>query len=312
MLKTGKSGKLMVGIFLIILLSSGYADASDAVETNNSVSYNADSSFDEFTTDPHFIAVRGTLPETIDQEWENLVTECVLSLEPSYTIDRSIRDIYHAEAIEIHLGSAYKGKINESKIDEIYQKIEHHCEQEAGISEIPVVFMWAEDEEDLPLPDYGPEILENAKSDPSVIAVYGTMPVIVEEEEKREWLDTIQECISSSGSELHPYMKEFGGPLVGFGTNYRGYLSVEFNEDLKNEINDSTIDEIYTIINTHAKEAGISDIPVVFRLGGTVVEDIATYEPPATEGNNSTRSTPGFTSIMLLLCLLLLMKMQRK
>jgi hypothetical protein len=302
----------MVGIFLIFLLSSGYSDAADAVETNSSGSDNADSSFDEFTTDPHFIAFRGTLPETIDQEWENLVTECVLSLEPSYTIDSSIRDIYHAEAIEIHLGSAYKGKINESKIDEIYQKIEHHCEQEAGISGIPVVFMWAEDEEDLPLPDYGQEILVKARNSSSVIAVYGTMPVITEESEKREWLDTIKDCIDDSGSELHPYMKELGGPMMGYGVSINGYVSVDMDTNNPEKVNESVTDEIYQKINSRfTQEADIDEVPVVFSWTGPSGEDELIDEPLATEENDSTRSTLGFTAIMVM-CLLFLIKVQRK
>ncbi|MEL4305429.1 hypothetical protein [Methanococcoides sp. LMO-2] len=33
-------------------------------------------------------------------------------------------------------------KVNESVIDEIYQTIDKHFEQEAGIDEVPVVFEW--------------------------------------------------------------------------------------------------------------------------------------------------------------------------
>lgn len=62
-------------------------------------------------------------------------------------------------------------------------------------------------------------------------------------------------------------MKENGGPLIGFGINYEGYLFVEFDEKLVDTINKSTIDELHNIIEDDAKKMGLSDIPVVFRKG---------------------------------------------
>jgi hypothetical protein len=126
-------------------------------------------------------------------------------------------------------------------------------------------------EEEYYFPEYGANAFDSLKGDLSVIETRGTVPEITEDKEKMEWLDRIKECINSSGSELHPYMKEFGGPLVGFGTNYGGYLFVEFDENLDKEITDSTIDKFYNMIDTNAKKAGISDIPVVFRLEGKIL-----------------------------------------
>ncbi len=51
--------------------------------------------------------------------------------------------------------------VNESLIDEIYQRIKDHCEQE-GISEVPVVFMWGE----VPIEGEGVEIVEEAETLP--------------------------------------------------------------------------------------------------------------------------------------------------
>lgn len=141
-----------------------------------------------------------------------------------------------------------------------------------------------------------------------MIETRGTVPEITEDKEKMEWLDTIKECINNSESELHPYMKEFGGPLVGFGTNYGGYLFVDFDEDLEKEINDSAIDKFYNIIDTNAKKAGISDIPVVFRLGGKEVQDSRTTQRADmiggikighfnTSSNTAMKSTLSFAAI---------------
>jgi hypothetical protein len=62
------------------------------------------------------------------------------------------------------LNPAYKEEINDSKIDEIYQKIDDYCKQQEGISEVPVVFMWAQDEENLPLPDMVLRLLKKLRS----------------------------------------------------------------------------------------------------------------------------------------------------
>jgi hypothetical protein len=47
-----------------------------------------------------------------------------------------------------------------------------------------MVFMWAQDEEDLPLPDYGPQAFEEIKNEAGFIATRGTMPEITDADKK--------------------------------------------------------------------------------------------------------------------------------
>lgn len=58
-----------------------------------------------------------------------------------------------------------------------------------------------------------------------------------------------------------------GGPLIGFGYSVNGYIFVEFDEKLRDSIDISTIDKLYSIIDNNGKKAEVSDIPVVFRTG---------------------------------------------
>ncbi|WP_135603627.1 hypothetical protein [Methanococcoides sp. NM1] len=244
--------------------------------------------------------------------------------------------------LEVHLGSAYQGKMNESEIDEIYRKIEEHCEKEEGISDIPVVFMWAQDDEDMPLPDYGPEIFEEAKSNPLFIAAYGTMPVIKQESEKRKWTDLLGH---SKGRELDPFFAEFGGPVIGYGVSINGYLFVGMDLENPEKVNESVIDEIYQTIDRHfEQEAGINGVPVLFEWEEPIILCEAVTTPPSSDeedicvidddgnvitytrdeayfdedgnlviiGNETTqeepdtnKQTPGFTSIMFIIGLLL-------
>lgn len=121
-------------------------------------------------------------------------------------------------------------------------------------------------EEEYYFPEYGANTFDSLKKDSNTIETRGTVPKLTDDKAKVEWLDTLWESINNSGSELHPYMKENGGPLIGFGVNYGGYIFVEFDEEIK-DIGKSTMDKFYSMIDTNAKNAEVSDVPVVFRKG---------------------------------------------
>ncbi len=116
------------------------------------------------------------------------------------------------------------------------------------------------------LPDYGAKTLDSLKEDSNVIAIRGSMPEITELKEKREWLETLNTSIYKSQSELHPYMKEFGGPLAGFGYSYDGYLFVDIDAESKETVDEYTIEKLYNIINEDGKSLGLNEVPVVFSV----------------------------------------------
>ena len=249
--------------------------------------------FENDATVSHFIANRGTFPDTIDQKWNNSIRNCWLNVKgPSYfRFDKSIRSIGFRNGVSVvEISSAYEGQINDSRIDEIYQKIESYCEENEGISDIPVVFMWAEDEDALKL-EYNPYAFENIKDDPDFIAARGSVPTFANENEWMEWSYIVFEARHID--ELNNYISN--GPLVSYGFNrYKGYIEVGVNKATPEKVNDSLINEIYQIIEEHYDNEGVSDVPVVFMWSGPVIED-----------------TPGFTSLMLILCLLALARLRR-
>lgn len=329
MLKRRNIGKWLM-LFISVSIFLCISASADNSELNDSESNEISDSIKEFENDPSFIAYRGTIPETIDQEWDNSITDCWLNLNkigPSYSeFDKSIKSVAASDVIIIELGSAYKGEVNNSRIDEMYQKIEAYCEEQEGISDIPVVFMWAQDEESLPLPDYGPQIFEEVKNEPGFIATRGIMPIITDPSEKVEWTETAGKCIHSFSGDLRPYMKSSGGQLTGFGHNYRGYIFVCFDPESLESVNDSIIDEIYLIIEEHSEQEGINEVPVIFEWRGESIEDTAVvdglYADEADDSNLSgneeeaadnkkTNKTPGFTSTMAILGLLSLFSFKR-
>jgi hypothetical protein len=331
MVKRRNICKWMMLIVCVSFLLFGSANANNNELNNSEYNEISDPSIKEFANDPLFIAYRGTLPETIDQKWENSIADCGLNLTrmgPSYSeFDSSIKSVAVSDVIIVELGSAYKEEIDDSKIDEIYQKIEDYCKQKEGISEVPVVFMWAHDEEDLPLPDYGPQIFEGVKNESEFIATRGTMPVITDASEKVEWEETAGNCIHSFRDELDRYMLENGGPMVGYGYNYRGYIFVEFDKKSPENVNESIIDEIYLIIDDHSKQEGVSEAPVVFEWGEVPrLDDLPADEVPdvnesngvnlsgneeETTGNKTANQIPGFTSTRAVLGILSLLVFKR-
>ncbi|ABE52268.1 hypothetical protein [Methanococcoides burtonii] len=345
MLKRGEFGKILMLVLFVCFLSFNSANAAgdelnDSKNTNKFTdSNNTSSYFEESKDHPLYIASRGNIPETIDQQWKNSVNKCWLSITTERSVVELDPSVYAiastGELLEVHLDSDYQEKINESKIDEIYRKINEHCEQEAGISNMPIVFMWAEDDEDKPLPDYGPEIFEEAKRNPSVIAVYGTMPIIEQESDKRAWTDLLGH---TKHRELDPFFAEFDGPVLSYGVSINGYLSVGMDLETPEKVNESVIDEIYQTIDRHFEQkASIIEVPVVFEWEGravldemveediivigddgnliTYTKDEAYYDEDGNLviiGNKTTQEEPetknqlpGFTALMLIIGLLL-------
>ena len=149
------------------------------------------------------------------------------------------------------------------------------------------------------MPDYGPQVFEIAKQNPWFIDAKGTMPVITDEGEKREWLDRLGKCLGNS-RDMHQYSKGLGGPMISYGIYIDGYAIVELDRDSPDKVNQSLIDEMYLIIDASCKQEGINDVPVVFRWGETPQED------------NAESQIPGFTVPMLVMSIFLLTKLKKK
>lgn len=304
----------MWSLLTLALLSVSMGFASAATEA-----------FEEYAEDSHFIASRGTFTDTVDQEWKNSMRDCWSNLPDSfsyYKFDEALYGFACSEFIIVELKSEYKGEINDSRIDQLYQKIEAHCEENSGLSEVPVVFMWAEDEEDLKF-EYDPDAFEKAKNSSRFVAAMGEVPIFADENEWLEWSEKVHEY--RNVYELEPYFASQGGPLLSLGfKKYSGYIEVGVNKETPDKVNDSSLNKIYQIIQEHFKEAENS-IPVVFvwefpaQTEEALLEEIPPTEEESSQSieesidnesaeneEESSQTTPGFTSIMLILCLLIL------
>lgn len=293
--------------------------------------------FDEIKKNPQFITSRGAFPETVNDD--GIVD---FFSDPVYKCWSNMTEIdqFFAEFDDLVIGFNYAGggylivelesdfseKVNETTINEIYQRIDDYCEQE-DVNEVPVVFMWSHIDEPLPLPDCGSQVFEEAKKLPGFITTRGTMPEIHQEEEKRKWLDLLinGNRSHSSPTEINPYLTAFGGPVNSFGADINGYLIVGFEPLTPEKVNESVIDEIYQVIDKHFEQEGISDVPVVFAFIN-ITDDLAPADGPDADksndanlsdnkekivGNETTNQMPGFSSIMVILGLLSLLIIKR-
>jgi hypothetical protein len=96
-------------------------------------------------------------------------------------------------------------------------------------------------------------------------------------------------------------------------------LKVGLNSETPEKVNDSVIDEIYRTIDEAAQEEGVNNVPVVFLWSEPGQDDDAIYSPSedelenesAQKENDTAQTSPGFTSVMLILCLLIITRLTK-
>lgn len=281
-------GTLLITLFIIVLLQNTSSAFPTEIENNS-----------------QFITTRGTIPETLSHEWNSSLEDCWLHLtknKPYSQFDISIVSYgRRGDFIEVELDPAYQEDLNETRIDAIYQKITVYCEDTDGLSEVPIVFMWTDASNSLP--DLGQNGFEEAEKISGFIEARGTIPDITESGKKREWDGLLY--ANAPVSKIEPYMTSNGGHVVSFGTDIYGYLIIEFDQTYQTTVNESTIDEMYELIESHYEKAGINDVPVVFVGGVEIVTDVGDVP-------SETNTIPGFISIILVLGFLLAIGLRRR
>ena len=133
---------------------------------------------------------------------------------------------------------------------------------------IHATFLTPEDPEKRLLEEY--EKGDRKRGEPPVIATYGKIPEFENDEQRRDWLNNLDEIGKGVRSEMRPYFYP-EGLVVGYGHHRDGYMSISFEKDIV--VEKPLMDEIYGIIDKQANEMGIQDVPAVFDLEGLPVLD---------------------------------------
>lgn len=160
------------------------------------------------------------------------------------------------------------------------------------------------------LPDFNPQIFDQLEEqDDSYILSKGEVPLVTSESAKRSWLNDLSNVAKGVRGKMAEYMRP-NGSVMSYGYSYQGFLSVQFPEGT--EVNESLINEIYSIFNEEAMKDNISKVPVLFQYspeiipGGEAV-DTEDYENEIVDDLEKTNNEeqpndiPGFTLLFAIL-----------
>jgi hypothetical protein len=111
---------------------------------------------------------------------------------------------------------------------------------------------------------YNASNFETIQNDSYCLAVRGNMPENPTDNDKIEWAKSLTECFSESVPEMKQFHPNSGGFVLSYGYMGKGYIEVELGLDYVRTVNESTIDDIYQVLDEHCESNGIFDVPVVF------------------------------------------------
>jgi len=118
-----------------------------------------------------------------------------------------------------------------------------------------------------PVYTFGPETLEELKSDPHMVAVYGEIPAFNGQQERQEWLDELGMVIDQVDNKMDKMVDEGSKDMKTHCINMYGigdgYIVVDVNMEVVGR-NTSLLESTYKIFEESAINAGIKDVPVAF------------------------------------------------
>ncbi|MDY0386811.1 MAG: hypothetical protein RBT65_06705 [Methanolobus sp.] len=163
------------------------------------------------------------------------------------------------------------------------------------------------------LPDFNPQIFAQLEEqDDSYILSKGEVPLVTSDSAKRSWLNDLSNVAKGARGKMAEYIRPKGS-VMSYGYSYLGFLSVQFPEGT--EVNESLINEIYSIFNEEAMKNNISKVPVLFQYSPEIIPgealDTEDYENEIvddvenTNNEKQSKDIPGFTLLFTMLAFLI-------
>lgn len=111
-------------------------------------------------------------------------------------------------------------------------------------------------------PATNPALLDEVRSDPSTVAVAGTIPALSQGEDAYRWSLVLQDVLKNIDQKglLAPYQWDHGGIVIGYGCP-GDHIQIFVNAD--SEYSDEDIAQVIKVVQDAGKEADIKDFPVV-------------------------------------------------
>lgn len=211
-----------------------------------------------------------SLPENTLTVMTNIGTNASLEDEAEFTKNEPVllmlKDQRPDEGV-FRVSDGYAGKHSISDRDTVIKELKAQGkwkreDQTGNISNS------TENENEIPqrLPlTFGPGTLDKLKSNPDFIAAYGSIPAFSNQDDRKQWLDKLDNIYHMVIPEMSKYEYP-NGPVTAFGYSIDGVLQVGVNKTVEKPF----MDEIYKIFDSKASLIGIKEVPVVF-----VHEDLA-------------------------------------
>lgn len=143
-----------------------------------------------------------------------------------------------------------------------------------------------------------------AQQKSTLIAIYGKEREFYIEDQTREWYDQLDITCKIAGNYMEPYLYP-EGPVISYGWGIENRVGVGILEGSK--VNNSTLDNIYSIFDQAGKEIGVNDVPVVFNYEVFPREDVQLVEETGVQAEDmqAPRPIPGLGVIFTLSGLLI-------
>lgn len=152
------------------------------------------------------------------------------------------------------------------------------------------------------LPDLEPKDMDWLLNH-NIITTYGVVPSFQDNEQKQNWIKDLCKITTKPIPELDRFLYP-NGSVFGYGVNYLGCIEVFWLEN--DEVNQTSVNDIYQIFDEHGKMIEIDNIPVIFISSSLVKPNIDrddTFRPiiggvqvQASDGVGYYLSTIGFAA----------------
>ncbi|WP_338103139.1 hypothetical protein [Methanolapillus millepedarum] len=145
-------------------------------------------------------------------------------------------------------------------------------------------------------PPTKPELMDEFRKDPDVLAVYGIIPYKSKGVDAYDWWILrcdIVDSISRDGG-LDDYLYPNRGAIIGYGPFEGGYILVSVYDKDRNNVTSQDLDEMRSVFEKYATERGVSNLPIVFKCS-----DMGTYPEPDPEPPKPIPEFGVFISILI-------------
>ncbi|MBC7081827.1 MAG: hypothetical protein H5T44_06280 [Thermoplasmatales archaeon] len=212
----------------------------------------------------------GEKPFLHKEEIEDFLTS--LGIDEITISTLNISDIYLSDIPDDFWSWMNVSKEEGAKI--VKDMINKIINNELGALEKFIELFSPEVETERPILTFGPETLEEVKSDPWVIAVYGEIPEFDTQEERWEWIDKLHKI--NEKERIEKFLEEYdypNGPICMTGADERkGCFDIGIWEEY--ELDENLLNEIYLKIDAIATSLGIKNVPVIFAKASPLIFDV--------------------------------------